>query len=45
MQWMANLLYPDVYNVDMVKVTQDYYKLFFSADLSDQDAKDILFLS
>lgn len=45
MQWMANLLYPDAYNVDMVDVTKEYYKLFFSADLTDQEAKDILFLS
>ncbi|MBO4352214.1 MAG: ABC transporter substrate-binding protein, partial [Eggerthellaceae bacterium] len=45
MQWMANLLYPDVYDVDMVEVTKEYYKLFFSADLTDQEAKDILFIS
>ena len=45
MQWMANLLYPDYYDVDMVEVTKEYYKLFFSADLTDQEAKDILFIS
>ena len=45
MQWMANTLYPDVYDVDMVQVTKDYYKLFFSVDLTDAQAKDVLFLS
>ena len=45
MQWMANLLYPDYYNVDMVQVTKDYYKLFFSVDLTDDEAKEVLFLN
>jgi len=42
MQWLANKLYPTYYNIDMVKTTQDFYKLFFSVDLSDAQAKDIL---
>lgn len=42
MQWMANLLYPDKYDVDMVNVTKEFYELFFNVTLTDQDAKDIL---
>ncbi len=42
MQWMANLLYPDKYNVDMVSVTKEFYQLFFSVNLSDTEAKEIL---
>ena len=45
MQWTANLLYPDVYDVDMVEVTKEFYKLFFSVDLTDDQAKEVLFLS
>lgn len=42
MQWLANLLYPDVYDVDMVQETKDYYRLFFSVELSDEEARAIL---
>jgi iron complex transport system substrate-binding protein len=42
MQWLANKLYPTYYDIDMVKTTQDFYKLFFSVDLTDDQAKDIL---
>lgn len=43
MQWLANKLYPTYYNVDMVKTTKDFYKLFFSVDLTDNQAKEILY--
>lgn len=42
MQWLGNLLYPDVFDYDMVKTAQDYYKLFYNYDLSEDAAKDIL---
>lgn len=45
MQWLANLLYPDVYDVDMVQETKDYYSLFFSVDLTDEEAEKILGLA
>ncbi len=44
MQWLANLLYPQAYNVDMVQETKNFYKLFFSVDLTDEQAKSVLFL-
>lgn len=44
MQWLANTLYPDVYDVDMVQETKDFYSLFFSVDLTDEEAREILFL-
>lgn len=45
MQWLANLLYPDVYDVDMVQETKDFYSLFFSVDLTDEEAEKILGLA
>lgn len=44
MQWLANLLYPQAYSVDMVQETKAFYSLFFSVNLSDEQAKSILFL-
>ena len=41
-QWIANLLYPDLYDVDMVEVVKDFYKLFYYADISDDDARSLL---
>lgn len=43
MQWLANKLYPEAYDVDMVQVTEDFYQTFFSVDLTDDQAKDILY--
>lgn len=45
MQWLANKLYPQAYNVDMVSVTKEFYKTFFSVDLTDEQAKSILYIS
>jgi iron complex transport system substrate-binding protein len=40
--WIANLLYPDVYNVDMVQITQKFFKTMFQKDVSEQAVKGIL---
>lgn len=45
MQWLANKLYPTYYDIDMVQTTKDFYKLFFSVDITDAEANEILFLS
>jgi iron complex transport system substrate-binding protein len=42
MQWVANMLYPDAYDVDMVEVTRDFYSRFYHADITDAQAKEIL---
>ena len=42
MQWLCNKLYPDYYNIDMVQTTKDFYSLFFSVTLTDDEAKEIL---
>lgn len=41
--WLGQLVYPDVYNdYDMVKVAQEYYKLFWHYGLSEKEAKEML---
>jgi iron complex transport system substrate-binding protein len=40
--WLGDLVYPDLYDVDMVKKAQEYYKLFFDYDLSEKEAKTML---
>ena len=42
LQWLTNLLYPEAYDVDMVQTTQDFYRLFYHCELTDQEAKDLL---
>lgn len=41
-QWLANMFYPDRYDVDMVKVAQEFYKLFFWVDVDDETMKGFL---
>lgn len=42
LQWLANLLYPEKYDIDLVKTTQEFCKKFYNIDLSENDAKEIL---
>ena len=41
-QWVANVLYPQHYDVDMVEVTKDFYKKMYWADVTDEQARDLL---
>jgi iron complex transport system substrate-binding protein len=41
-QWLANLLHPDRYPIDMIKETKAFYRLFIGKELSDSEAKAIL---
>ena len=41
-QWIANTLYPEAYDVDMVEVTKEFYSLFYHADVTDEQAREIL---
>lgn len=41
-KWLGNLLYPEVYDYDMVKEVQDFYQLFYRYELSDQEAQELL---
>ncbi len=40
--WLGNLLYPEIYDIDMVAEAQEFYKLMWHYDLSTQQAQSIL---
>ena len=40
--WLGNLLYPELYPVDVIQKTIEYYSLFYSYDLTEEHAKEIL---
>lgn len=40
--WLGNLVYPDVFDCDMIEKAQEYYKLFFDYDLTEDQAKEML---
>ena len=37
LHWMANLLYPELYDIDIVEVAIDYYKVMYHVDVSRTD--------
>ncbi len=41
-QWLANLLYPELFDYDMVKQAQEFYSLFWHYDLSQEEAEALL---
>lgn len=42
LQWVANMLYPDLYDVDMVEETKKFYSMLYWIDLSDDEARGFL---
>lgn len=40
--WLGNLLYPELYDYDMVQVAQEYYRLFWHYDLTAEEAERML---
>ena len=41
-KWLSNLLYPEVFDYDMVDETQKFYKLFYHYDITEEQVKDLL---
>lgn len=42
LKWLGNLLYPEVFDFDMVAEAREFYRLFWHYDLSEEEARDIL---
>jgi len=40
--WLGNLLYPDQYQLDIKSEVKNFYKLFYSVDLSDKQYEAIM---
>jgi iron complex transport system substrate-binding protein len=41
-RWLANILHPDKYPLDLIAETKEFNRLFFRLDLTDQMAKEFL---
>jgi len=41
-KWMAQVVHPELFDYDMVKEIQDYYKSFYNYDVTDDQADGIL---
>lgn len=41
-RWLGNLLYPDVFDYDMVEEAQNFYRLFWGYELSAEEAEAML---
>jgi len=41
-QWVANMLYPDRYNVDMVEATREFYRRMYWKEITAEQAKELL---
>lgn len=41
-KWLGNLLYPEEFNFDIKQETKEFYKLFYSYDLSEQDLDELM---
>lgn len=42
LQWVANMLYPDRYDIDMVEAVKRFYSLVYWVDITDEQAKELL---
>lgn len=41
-KWLGNLLYPEVFDYDMIAETQEFYSLFFRYELTEDEARELL---
>ena len=41
-QWLGNLLYPEVFDYDMVAEAQAFYSLFFHYELTETEARELM---
>ncbi len=41
-RFVANTLYPDVFQYDMVQEVRDFFELFYQLELTEDDAKELL---
>ncbi|MDR2197294.1 MAG: ABC transporter substrate-binding protein [Coriobacteriales bacterium] len=40
--WVANLLYPDIYDIDMLEVTREYFQVMYQVEVDDETILGIL---
>ena len=42
LRWLGNLLYPEVFDYDMIPETQEYYNLFYHVELTVEEAQALM---
>ena len=42
LMWLANLLYPELYDIDIVQELEDYYMEFYDFEIDDETAEAML---
>ena len=42
LRWMAHLLYPELFPMDLAEETRRFYELFYHVTLTDQQITDLL---
>ncbi|MGN0039095.1 MAG: ABC transporter substrate-binding protein [Coriobacteriales bacterium] len=42
LEWICNLLYPDIYDIDIVERTQEFFKVMLDVEISREQALDVL---
>lgn len=45
LRWLANLLYPEIFDFDIVEEARNFYRLFWHYDLGEEEAREILIRS
>ena len=40
--WLGNLVYPEFYDFDIIEKAQEFYRLFFRYDLSEEEARGLM---
>ena len=41
-QWIANLLYPDYYDVDMIETVREFYEVMWRLEIDERQARQLL---
>ena len=42
LEWVCNLLYPDIYQIDIVERTQEFFKVMLNVEITRDQALDVL---
>ncbi len=42
LEWVCNLLYPEIYDIDIVERTQEFFKVMLNVDITRDQALDVL---
>lgn len=41
-KWLGNLVYPEIYDMDMIEEAQGFYELFYHYNLSEEEARELM---